>query len=49
MTRDREPWACAAPVQATHREGAIAFVADRLAALAQARRRGRHKNMAGDR
>jgi hypothetical protein len=36
MTKDRELWACAAHVLGKHGEEAIAFVADRVAALARA-------------
>jgi N-acetylglucosamine kinase-like BadF-type ATPase len=36
MTTDRELWACALHVLGTHGEEAIAFVADRVAAVARA-------------
>ena len=35
MVSDRELWACAAQVIGTHGEEAMAFVADRVAALAR--------------
>jgi hypothetical protein len=36
MTKDRELWACALHILGSHGEEAIAFVADRVAALARA-------------